>query len=66
MRYYENVLADIPTAKELKALGKSIRDAFPNGPKIMHTAYPDRTYTFNEIAQNIRVQQRAISSSLYS
>ena len=66
MRYYENILADIPTAEELKALGKSIRDTFPNGPKIMHTVYPDRTYSFNEIAQNIRVQQRAISSSLYS
>jgi|LakMenEpi03Aug12_release.lakeMendotaPanAssembly.Ray.scaffolds.fasta_scaffold3975615_1 hypothetical protein len=66
MRYYENVLTDIPTTKELKALGKSIRDAFPDGPRIMYTTFPDRMYTFNEIAQNIRVQQRAISASLYS
>ena len=65
MKYYESSSQSFPTPEELVALGESIRKEFPNGPRISHTVMPDRVYTFNEIAQNIRVQQRALSASLY-
>ena len=49
---------------DLKALGESIRREFPNGPKIMRTVQPDGSYSFNEIAQNIREQLVKTGKSL--
>ena len=50
--------------KDLQAVGESIRKEFPNGPSIQRTVMPDRNYSFNEIAQNIRTQLVITGKSL--
>jgi hypothetical protein len=54
MIYLEPKLS-IATPDQLKLISNSIKNEFPNGPKVK-TVYPDKTYGFNEIAQNIRTQ----------
>jgi hypothetical protein len=56
MKYNFSESISFPTQSELKAIKDSIRSEFPNGPRIQHTATPNGSYSFNEIAQNIAVQ----------
>lgn len=52
------------TAKELKAASDIMKREYPNGPKVK-TYKPDKQYSFNEIADNIRPTLNEISKSLY-
>jgi hypothetical protein len=51
--------------EELASLKKIIKEEFPNGPAV-RTVYPDKAYSFNEIATNIHEQHLALSKSLHS
>lgn len=56
MKYEFSSSLSFPTVEELKAIKKSIKAEFPNGPKIKHTVVPEGSYSFNEISQNIAFQ----------
>ena len=64
MRYYNAF--DMPsfTGKELRKASIILRNEIPV-PKIRSTQKPDKDYSFNEIASNIRPALLEISKSLY-
>jgi hypothetical protein len=53
------------TNDELKKGSLMIKKEFPNGPAVK-TTYPDGVYSFNEIANHIRLSYQEVSRSLYS
>jgi len=61
---YNNKNEQFASQKELESLKNIIRKEFPNGPAV-RTVYPDKQYSFNEIAINIREQHIAVSKSLH-
>lgn len=62
---YSTTEQQYASKEELDSLKKIIREEFPNGPAVK-TVYPDKEYSFNEIAVNIREQHLALSKSLHS
>jgi hypothetical protein len=52
------------TAEELKQASNTIKEAFPNGPEV-RTIKPNKLYSYNEIASNIRTSLKEINKSLY-
>jgi len=65
MRYLNSF--DMPsfTVKDLNRASKILRSEIPDGPRTQSTVKPDKEYTFNEIATNIRPALLEISKSLY-
>jgi hypothetical protein len=53
------------TNDELKKGSLMIKKEFPNGPAVK-TTYPDGVYSFNEIANHIRLSYQEVSRSLHS
>jgi hypothetical protein len=64
MKYYNAF--DMPsfTGKDLRKASLILRTETPT-PRIMSTVKPDKEYSFNEIAGNIRPTLLQISKSLY-
>lgn len=65
MKYYRLFDALPFTGKELRNASKILKQTFPDGPKIYNTVKPDKKYSFNEIASNIRPSLIELSKSLY-
>jgi hypothetical protein len=65
MRYYNSF--DMPsfTGKDLNRASKILRNEIPGGPRTQSTSKPDKDYSFNDIASNIRPTLLEISKSLY-
>ena len=65
MRYYNSF--DMPsfTGKQLRTASEILRRTYPNGPYVQSTSRPDKDYSFNDIASNIRPTLLEISKSLY-
>lgn len=53
-----------PKSEDLIAISNVIKNEFPNGPAVKEAVKPDREYTLNEIALNIREQSLQVSRSL--
>jgi hypothetical protein len=64
MKYYETNVMPNCTTEELKQASNTIKEAFPNGPAV-RTIRPNKVYSYNEIAANIRVTLNSLSKSLY-
>lgn len=64
MKYYETNVMPNCTEAQLKQASNTIKEAFPNGPAV-RTIKPNKAYSYNEIAANIRVSLVEISQSLY-
>ena len=64
MKYINEYLTKPFTGKELKKASELMKKEFPNGPCV-ETQQPDKKYTFNEIANNIRPTLFEISKSLH-
>ena len=64
MKYYETNTMPNCTSEELKQASNTIKEAFPNGPAV-RTIKPNKVYSYNEIAANIRISLGEISKSLY-
>lgn len=64
MKYINEYLLKPFTGKELKKASELMKKEFPNGPSVK-TYQPDKEYTFNEIASNIRPTLFEISRSLH-
>ena len=64
MKYYETNVMPNCTEEQLKQASNTIKEAFPNGPAV-RTVKPNKAYSYNEIAANIRVSLGEISKSLY-
>jgi hypothetical protein len=64
MKYYETNIMPNCTSEELKQASNTIKEAFPNGPAV-RTVKPNKVYSYNEIAANIRISLGEISKSLY-
>ena len=65
MKYYNSFSMPAFSGKELKAASRLLRKEHPNGPRVQSTIKPDKDYSFNEIANNIRPTLLEISKSLY-
>jgi hypothetical protein len=64
MKYYSMFELPAFSGKDLSKASAILRNMIP-APKIKSTQYPDREYSFNEIASNIRTTLLDISKSLY-
>jgi hypothetical protein len=64
MKYYETSRMPDCTEQQLKEASAIMKANFPNGPAV-RTVEPDRKYSYNEIASNIRPTLNEISKSLY-
>ena len=53
------------TGKDLTRASKILRNEIPDGPRTQSTSKPDKNYSFNDIASNIRPTLLEISKSLY-
>ena len=65
MKYYNSFSMPAFSGKELKAASRLLRKEHPDGPRVQSTIKPDKNYSFNEIANNIRPTLLEISKSLY-
>jgi hypothetical protein len=65
MTYFDSPNIAKFTNDELKKGSLMIKKEFPNGPAVK-TTYPDRVYSFNEIANYIHLSYQEVSKSLYS
>lgn len=65
MRYFNSF--DMPsfTGKDLTRASKILRNEIPDGPRTQSTIKPDKEYSFNDIASNIRPALLEISKSLH-
>lgn len=64
MKYYNTFNMPAFTGKDLRRASLILRTETPT-PRIMSTVKPDKEYSFNEIAANIRPALLQISKSLY-
>lgn len=65
MKYYNSFNMPSFTGRELKTASRLLRMEYPDGPRTQSTTKPDKNYSFNEIANNIRPTLLEISKSLY-
>lgn len=64
MKYYETNVMPNCTTEELKQASRIMKAEFPNGPDV-RTVKPNKIYSYNEIAENIRITLNSLSKSLY-
>lgn len=64
MKYYETNVMPNCTTEQLKEASKIMKTEFPNGPDV-RTVKPNKAYSYNEIAENIRISLVELSKSLY-
>jgi hypothetical protein len=65
MKYFDESIYTRFSSEDLRKGSLMIKKEFPNGP-VVKTIYPDRVYSFNEIANHIRLSYQEISKSLHT
>ena len=63
MKYYQVFKTGDFTGRQLKTASAILKKEFPNGPKVKHMEI--ERFSFNEIANHIRLSYQQVSKSLH-